>query len=186
VMACWSHQTLSRVLNRRGATSTYQSLSPDEGMSGRRKSGMRIRINFLCFIGAILGVVAIFLSWYSRSWWEFDDAHHLTQNLLDFLPYYPLLIGLYVAACIASFISPLAGFPMTASALFIQQAIADDWIPRSWPYGSSFSLDIGSYIACFASIIVILSLLIPIGMHIRIGFSEFKRRLLALVIEKRR
>ncbi|MDH4122533.1 MAG: hypothetical protein OEV21_00370 [Thermoplasmata archaeon] len=142
---------------------------------------MKLRINLLCIVGSLIGIIAIFLPWQVHTY-EFDDVfHQSTMDLLDFLPFYIVLIGVYLIACIASFVSPVGGIPMLISTFMLQQNVISDWFPRSGGGpGNSFALGIGVYLAFIASFIVILSYFAPIGKRMNIGLSNLRHRLLTI------
>ena len=130
-------------------------------------SGMAgVRLNILCLVGAVIGVVAVFSTWIavrvtfifwsSRSELNLIDVYNQVGSSSDFyLPAVLLLIGAIVA-----FISPLGGMLQLVGAPLFISAFASN-SDGKLPSG------VGPYLALVGAVIVLASLVYPVGLKYR-------------------
>jgi len=121
-----------------------------------------LSVNLLCLVGAIIGVIAIFSTWITVGFmfWTNDmnliDVFNQVDSSSDFwLPAVLCLIGVVVA-----FISPLGGIMQIIGVpLFISAfaSHADGDLPSG----------IGAYLALVGAVVVLVSLLYPVGIGYR-------------------
>jgi len=141
---------------------------------------MNYRINILCLIGAIIGIVAIFSGWIGISYVKFNliDVLNIVNDQYYWGGDYSseaaqiYMIGglLCISGALIGFFSPIGGVPLligTPMFILIYSSRQEGNIPSG----------IGSYLAIASGIILLISLAIPIG----IGYEKtigIKERLL--------
>lgn len=122
----------------------------------------RLRLNILCLVGAIIGVVAVFSTWITIGFmfWSREmnliDLYNQVGSSSDFyLPAVLLLIGAVVA-----FVSPLGGILQVVGAPLFFSAFASN-SENALPSG------LGPYLAIVGALIVLGSLMYPVGIGYR-------------------
>ena len=139
-----------------------------------------VRLNILCLVGAVVGVIAVFSTWmtlgfgFSTREMNLIDIYTEVRSSSDFwLPAVLCLIGAAV-----SFISPLGGVLQIVGAPLYVAVFMSTSDPRL-PSG------IGPYLALAGAIIVLASLVYPVGPGYRIKPVGVTGRLLTISPESR-
>ena len=135
----------------------------------------RVRLNILCLVGAVIGVVAVFSTWITVGFmfWSREmnliDVYNQVESSSDlWLPAILCLIGAVVA-----FISPLGGvMQIVGVPLFISAFTSNT--DGKLPSG------IGPYLALVGAVIVLASLVYPIGVGYRQKPAGVLGRLLSI------
>ena len=114
-----------------------------------------IRINALGLVGAVIGVVAIFSTWFTyivvHDLNLVDVVDHLDKQSKHYLPALLFILGTVIA-----FISPTGGL--------VQIAGVGYWFARFWSDNSELPSEIGSYLGLVSAVIVLASLARPVGI----------------------
>ena len=122
----------------------------------------RVRLNILCLVGAVIGVIAVFSTWitvgfmfWSREMNLIDVYNQVNSSSDWWLPVVLCLIG-----AVISFVSPLGGVLQLIGAPLYISVFASDADGRL-PSG------IGPYLALASAVIVLASLIYPVGLGYR-------------------
>lgn len=136
------------------------------------------RVNLLCLAGAVIGVIAIFSRWVGN--WLIDLNLLDVMNLSDsaegasnyFLPGLVFIIGTLVA-----FLSPLGG---------VLQIIGSPWFIVVWAnrHEGEILSSVGPYLGIASAIVVLISMVRPLGPGLLTGPFRTKSRLIAFSIER--
>jgi hypothetical protein len=133
-----------------------------------------MKVNVLGLVGAVIGVVAIFSTWlgYASGW--FHGA--VSWNLIDILNDAPAYHNAWYAALffivgtLVAFLSPAGGLLQVAGVLF--------WWTYYLDYRGEMPSRMASYIGLASAIIVLASMLRPLGLGLMKGPFGLKDRLL--------
>ncbi len=116
------------------------------------------RVNALCFIGAVIGVIAIFSVWMSsifilwyRDWNLFNVVSDLNSSTRFWLPALLFILGTVVA-----FISPLGGLAQVAGICI--------WFSDTVAFADKLPSKIGPYLGIISAVIVLVSAVKPVGL----------------------
>jgi len=137
---------------------------------------MKWRINILCLIGAIIGILSIFLSWQdhyylnAQNGWEWEFTH--SENLFE--SHTSIIIGLFLIGTIGALITPL-GFIFQFLALSALWFSSIATIPEA-----RISEGIGYWIAHLSFLLIFISLIRPIGPGLMSSQIPFNQRLLTI------
>ncbi len=147
-----------------------------------------MKLNLLCLTGVVLGVFSIFINWRNVasngvSYSNLQTPSAFFANLFppnnDFMFY-----GFaFVAGTTISIFSPLGGFVQLPSALLVYSEIYS--LP-AWfgpPFAIQTSPAAGLSIALISASVVVVSLFIPAGTGLKIGFSNLRQRLSVFQID---
>ena len=132
-----------------------------------------VRLNILCFVGAVIGVIAVFSTWITVGFmfWSREmnliDVYNQVGSSSDFyLPAVLLLIGVVVV-----FITPVGGILQIIGVPLFLSAFASN-SDGKLPSG------VGPYLALVGAVIVLTSLAYPVGLGYRQKRSSIVGRLL--------
>jgi hypothetical protein len=120
----------------------------------------RMRVNVLCILGSLFGIIAIFLPWASGS----SGHEAFYYDLIFTAGWNPALAILFIIGTGLSFITPLGAF-IQLSSFFTNQEISSYTL-----YGPSFAI--------ISFIIIMLSILLPITLPFLREPYPLKMRLL--------
>ena len=130
-------------------------------------SGGRFRLNYLCLLGAILGIVAIFTQWF-HNFGAFGSDLDRPSRL--FIPWssdwYHIFSILIIGGTGIAFFSPLGGFIQLSGIILFTTKLAD--LMLNWgKLEGGFWPAMGPSLALFASVVIIASFFRPEGAQSR-------------------
>ena len=132
------------------------------------------RVNIFCLVGAVIGVVAVFSTWIAVRLTSPISSSVLEHNLVDIYDFagivsdYNLAVVLLLIGAIVAFISPLGGMlQLVGTLLFISAypATANIILPSGFQWEENIGL--GPYLALVGAVIVLASLVYPVGLGYR-------------------
>jgi len=142
----------------------------------------------MCLTGVSLGIISIFINW--RYVTADETSYSGSQTLSAFFAnLFPpnsdfMFYGFaFVAGTIISMFSPLGGFVQLPSGLLIYSEIYS--LPHWFgpPYPVQTYPDAGLFLALISASVVLISLILPIGTGLKLGFSNLRQRLSVFQIE---
>jgi len=154
------------------------------------QSSSAISLNVLCLIGATIGIAAIALPWrWTRAGLAYEESI-LGIQFWDLLTSYSSHVdyligfGLYVGGAILSFATPLAGIPQAIglTELYLKELERQESFRDYGTYQGGFA--VGFVIACLSSVLVLVSLIKPLGVGYEKSPLPWAKRLRVWTIPK--
>jgi len=130
---------------------------------------MKLNVNLLGLVGAVIGVVAIFLAWLEAGGMTADlrDALDMPSSELGYTAAIIFIVGTVIALVSSiGFILQLAGVAAWAM-----------WFSDTYQGFSGVNLGVGFYLGIVSAVIVLVSLVKPMGIGMK-GPYTLKQRLM--------
>jgi hypothetical protein len=151
-------------------------------------NGMRVRLNLLCLVGAGIGIASLFATWVGTYYRIMSIPgslivnYPISYNVLDVVGLGPgehswhefwLPCLIYLIGTLAALATPLAGVVQAFGVSTFFLALRDQ-------YGDFEPRTIGPCLAVVSVIVVLASLIRPVGWGYRAGQVDLVRRLLSI------
>ena len=161
---------------------TGKALSPADGLT-YWGFGTKLRINVLCIVGAVIGIVSLFAVWLtvgighhgsppieihtglelfleSNTYWHIDPSIHI-------------LFALFAVGAFIGFVSPLGSVLEAAGISYL-------YLNNPFPDSQPYEFQIGLYLGVLSSIVMFLSVLYPVGLSYHGRHFGFRARILTV------
>jgi hypothetical protein len=142
-----------------------------------QKPPFQIRVNILCLVGAIVGVLSLFLSWVATQDTSSGQISYLGAFDFDTFPStFHLSVDLFLIGTVIAFFLSLGGI--------LQLMGSAGFLLTSMTYATYGQLEVhfwyGAIIALASSLLVIIGLIVPYGYGFGTGSSSAAERLLTV------
>jgi len=133
----------------------------------------RFRVNLLCLVGAVVGVISLFLAWSALSDLEGNHVGDLgSQDFnMTFLGYrllpanLALAVTVFTIGTVVAFFTPIAGIIQLLAMIMFTLTVYTTKLEER-----KMTLGVGAVIAIVSAVLVLLSLAYPTGL----GYEEKK------------